>query len=89
MMLALRMDGRVRGGSVAQYAEIARLAHVTQIINLLCLAPDIKEAILFLLRTDRGRDPVREHHVRPIAAELEWRKQRRVRKCLADGSQAG
>jgi len=40
--------------------EIARLGHlsrvrVTQIMNLLLLAPDIHEAILFLPRTQRGR----------------------------------
>jgi len=68
---------------VADYAEIARLGHVTrarvtQIMNLLHLAPDIQEEILFLPRTERGRDPIRERHVRPIAAELDWRKQRKM-----------
>ena len=49
-------------------------------MNLMQLAPDIQEAILFLPRTVKGRDPIREHHIRPIAAELEWRKQRRLWK---------
>ena len=57
-------------------------ARVTQIMNLLQLAPDIQEALLFLPRTVKGRDPVRERHVRPIAAELNWRKQRRLWKGL-------
>jgi hypothetical protein len=53
-------------------ADLARLgnvsrARVTQIMNLLQLAPDIQEAILFLPRTVKGRDPIREKHVRPIA----------------------
>lgn len=83
MALAIRMDGLVRGGEVADYAEIARLGYVTrarvsQIMNLLCLAPDIQEAILFLPHTERGRDPIREHHIRPIAAILDWRKQRKL-----------
>ena len=83
MALAIRMDGLVRGGEVADYADIARLGHVTrarvsQIMNLLCLAPDIQESILFLPHTERGRDPIREHHVRPIAAILDWRKQRKL-----------
>ena len=87
MALAIRMDGLVRGGEVADYADLARLGHVsrarvTQIMNLLQLAPDIQEALLFLPRTERGRDPIREHHIRPIAAELEWRKQRRLWKGL-------
>ncbi len=45
-------------------------------MNLLQLAPDIQEALLFLPRTERGRDPIREHHIRPIAAELDWHEQR-------------
>lgn len=81
MALALRMDDLVQRGEITDYADIARLGHVTrarvtQIMNLLQLAPDIQEAILFLPRTVKGRDPIREHHVRPIAAELEWMKQR-------------
>ena len=47
---------------VADFAELARLGHVTrariaQIMNLLHLAPDIQEAILFLPRVERGEDP--------------------------------
>ncbi len=57
-------------------------ARVTQIMNLLQLAPEIQEALLFLPRTVKGRDPIRETHIRPIAAELEWRKQRRLWKGL-------
>lgn len=87
MALAIRMDGLVRVGEVADYADLARLGHVTrarvtQIMNLLQLAPEIQEALLFLPRTERGRDPIREHHVRPIAAILDWRKQREMWKPL-------
>jgi hypothetical protein len=83
MALAIRLDGLVRNGEVADYADIARLGHVTrarvtQIMNLLCLAPDIQEALLFLPRTVKGRDPIRETHIRPIAAEPDWRRQRRL-----------
>jgi len=68
---------------VADYADLAHLAHVsrariTQIMNLLLLAPDIQEAILFLPRTDGRGAPVRERLVRPIAAVPDWRKQRRM-----------
>ena len=49
---------------------------MTQIMNLLHLAPDIQEEILFLPRTRGGRDPIREKMVRPIAAVPDWRKQR-------------
>jgi hypothetical protein len=43
---------------------------------LLQLAPEIQEAILFLPPTSRGRDPITERHLRPIAAVAEWGEQR-------------
>ena len=81
MALALRLERLIESGEVKDQAEIARLGHVTrarvtQIMNLPCLAPDIQEAILFLPLTTKGRDPIREKHMRPIAAELNWRRQR-------------
>ena len=87
MALAIRFDRLIKADEVADQAEIARLgqvsrARVTQIMNLLHLAPDIQEEILFLPRTQRGRDPIREIMVRPIAAVLDWRKQRRMWKEL-------
>lgn len=57
-------------------------ARVTQIMNLLNLAPDIQEELLFLPRTLQGRDPIREHVLRPIAAVLDWRKQRGMWKAI-------
>lgn len=85
--LALRLQRLVQSGELADYADLTRLGHVTrarvtQIMNLLNLAPDIQEQLLFLPRTAKGRDPIREHHPRPIAAILDWRKQRRVWKQL-------
>jgi hypothetical protein len=87
MALALRFDRLIRAGEITDQADLARLGHVTrarvtQIMNLLQLAPDIQEAILFLPRTAKGRDPIREIMVRPIAAQADWRNQRRMWKCL-------
>jgi len=89
MALALRLERLVKSGAVADYADLARLGHVTrarvtQIMNLLNLAPDIQEDLLFLPRTVKGRDPIRERHIRPIAASLDWRKQRRMWKQLLE-----
>ena len=53
-------------------------ARVSQILSLVHLAPDIQEAILFLPRTQRGRDPVILSEVIPIAMELDWKRQRRA-----------
>lgn len=83
MALAIRLDQLIRDGVVTDQAELARLGHVsrarlTQIMNLLCLAPDIQEALLFLPTTERGRDAITERDLRPIAAVADWRKQRRM-----------
>ncbi|MFN0056486.1 MAG: hypothetical protein ACKV0T_30430 [Planctomycetales bacterium] len=72
----------IRDGEVRDYADLARLGHVTrarlsQIMDLLLLAPDIQEAILFLPPVDGGDDLVREQQLRKIVAALDWGKQRR------------
>lgn len=83
MALAIRFDQLIRDGVVADQADLARLGHVTrarltQIMNLLSLAPDIQEAILFLPALERGREPITERDLRPIAALVEWRTQRKI-----------
>lgn len=91
MALAIRFDRLLQDGVVRDYAELAHLSHVTraritQVMNLLNLAPDIQEAILHLPLVEFGRDPIREHAIRPIAASLDWHKQRRLwRKVRAVG----
>jgi len=60
MALAIRFEQLLRDGEVADQAELARLGHVsrarlTQIMNLLNLASDIQEEILFLPKTERER----------------------------------
>ena len=81
MALAIRFDGLIAEGAIADQAELARIGHVTraritQICNLLHLAPDIQEQILFLPPVTQGRDPVGERDLRPIAAEVRWDRQR-------------
>jgi hypothetical protein len=81
--LALRFQGLLQAGVVRDYAALARLGHVTrarvsQVMNLLSLAPDLQEAVLFLPRTPRGRDPIPLWRLQPIASTLAWRQQRRL-----------
>lgn len=83
MALAIRFDRLVRDGEVADYAELARLgqvsrARITQIMNLLMLAPNIQESILFLPRVERGDDPIHLWQLQPIAGVPDWRKQRKM-----------
>ena len=83
MALALRFEMLLRSGAVANYAELARLGHVScarisQILNLLYLAPDIQEELLFLIRQGRGRDSIYLARLQRIAAHFDWAKQRRL-----------
>ncbi|MBI3865339.1 MAG: hypothetical protein HY290_25980 [Planctomycetia bacterium] len=83
LALAHRFEKLIRDGEVRDYADLARLGHVTrarltQIMNLLNLAPDIQEEILFLPAVTAGKDPIRERQMRPIMAEPDWQKQRRM-----------
>ena len=89
MALAIRFEGLIRDGVVADYAELAHLGHVTrarmsQIMNLLSLAPDIQEAILFLEPVERGEDPITERDLPLIVAIADWNKQRRMWRYLEE-----
>jgi hypothetical protein len=69
-----------REGVVADQAEIARLgfvtrARVTQIMNLLNLAPEIQTALLKFPVVSAGRDGVTERDLRAITELAGWRSQ--------------
>jgi hypothetical protein len=83
MALAIRFERLLADGEVRDYADLARLGHVTrarvtQIMNLLNLAPDIQEHLLFLPPIEVGRDVIKEWQLRPIAAEPCWQVQRQL-----------
>lgn len=87
MALAIKCDGAVARGEVRDFADLARVGHVTrarmsQIMNLVNLAPDIQEEILFLPPTVKGRAPVTEAAVRRIACQPLWNRQRAQWKAL-------
>lgn len=76
-----RMNNLSRAGGIADYSQMAQLGHVsrariTQIMNLLLLAPDIQEHILFLSAIRQGRDPIRLAPLQPIARIPDWSLQR-------------
>jgi hypothetical protein len=79
LALGHRFDELLRSGAVRDYAELARLSHVTrarvtQIMNLLNLAPDIQEYLLWL--PPRTRCRITEREMRQIAGEVRWDRQR-------------
>ena len=93
MALALRFERLLQQGLVADYATLARLGHVSrarvsQIMNLLVLAPDIQEALLFLPCTEQGRDRIPLRQLQPLARVLDWRRQRRLWQELAPAGPA-
>ena len=58
-------------------------ARVSQILNLLNLAPEMQEELLFLTRTLAGRDAIILRQMLPIASTMEWAKQRKMWEKLA------
>lgn len=91
LALAHRFEQLLRDGVVKDYAELARLGHVTrarvtQIMNLLNLAPTIQEEILFLKSVTKGQDPVTERQIRATLNHFCWLRQIRVFSSLTASS---
>ncbi len=89
MALAIRFEQQVRSGELTSYSQLAALGHVTrarvsQIMNLVNLAPDFQESLLDLPRTERGRDPIILRDLQAIASTIDWQKQRRLWKAVID-----
>ena len=80
--LAIKMDGMIQRGEVKDYSELAVLGHVsrariTQIMNLLQLAPDIQEELLWLDSVSQGRDLIRARQLLSLVKTLDWSAQRK------------
>lgn len=80
MALAIKFQDMVDLGEVRDYADLARLgyvsrARITQIMNLLNLAPEIQSEILELKGAGRF-STMRESQFRPLAALIHWDDQR-------------
>ena len=89
MALAIRFEQLIRDGTVHDQADLARLAQitrsrVTQIMDLLLLAPELQEEILFLPPIAVGKDLMTERTLRRIVAEPDWRKQKEMWRTTAE-----
>jgi hypothetical protein len=58
-------------------------------MNLLQLAPNIQEEILFLPRMEIGREQIHMRELQPIMAIWDWRKQRQRWKQLMENAEVG
>jgi hypothetical protein len=81
LALALKFEEMIRSGVVGNYTVLAQLgqvsrSRVTQMTNLLNLAPDIQEEILFLRPEEAERLRISELSVRKLSVILEWGEQR-------------
>jgi hypothetical protein len=78
LALALKMEQMIQDGTVKNYSELAHLgqvsaARITQVMNLLRLAPDIQEEILL---GTTPQDRLRESAVRKLSGVVLWSEQR-------------
>jgi hypothetical protein len=83
MALAIYFDQLLSEGVVTDQAELARLGHVsrarvTQIMNLLNLAPDIQEQLLDLQNVGSAKSALTERRLRSIMLRSCWVEQLRV-----------
>ena len=88
LALAHRIAEEIASGCYVDQADVARQhgltrARLTQLMNLLLLAPDIQETLLWLT-FPAGREPVSERSLRPVLRHLLWSEQRRVWAALLE-----
>jgi len=81
MALAIHFLDIIERGEARVYEDLARLGCLTrermsQIMELIWLAPDIQQEILAYPPTEAGRLPLSEVAVRKIAGNLVWLQQR-------------
>jgi hypothetical protein len=80
LALAIRFDELLRQGKAQSYAELAAAGNVTrarltQIMNLLNLAPDIQEELLALPHGSIANQ-ISERHLRSLVSQQTWNQQR-------------
>ena len=86
MALAIKFEAMVARGEVCDYADLARLgyvtrARITQIMNLLNLAPDIQEELLTTSHLG-VQTSFSERNLRRVAGVVAWGQQRKLWKAF-------
>ena len=80
MALAIKLEDLLReaaidGMELARRGRVSR-PRISQILNLLHLAPDIQERLLWLPPLGPGREVLSETTLRRLSAEPDWERQR-------------
>ncbi len=83
LALAIQFQDMIRRGEARDYADLARLGCITrermsQIMELVWLAPDIQQEILEFPPNRTGRFPISEVAARWVAENLDWAEQRQL-----------
>jgi hypothetical protein len=83
MALAIQFQDMIQRGESRDYADLARLGCLTrermsQIMELIWLAPDIQQEILEFPPRSAARFPISEVAARRVAVRLEWTEQREL-----------
>ena len=81
MALAIQFQDMIHRGDARDYADIARLGCITrerisQVMELVWLAPDIQKEILEFAPNSTPRLAISEVAARRIASRLDWEEQR-------------
>ena len=82
MALAIHFEDLIQQGVVTDYADLARLGHVTrarvtQIMNLRLLAPEIQEQLLFMETTVDPVELIQLKWLQAVATDFNWEVQRK------------
>ena len=91
LALAIQFQDMIQRGDARDYADLARLGCLTrermsQIMELVWLAPDIQQEILEFPPNRTARFPISEVATRRIAARLDWGEQRELWRKLKQDS---
>jgi len=81
MALAIHFEGLIKKGVVTDFADLARLGHVTrarvtQIMNLRLLAPEIQEDILLSESSGNLDQTIQLQRLQSIVSVADWKQQR-------------
>jgi hypothetical protein len=82
MALAIHFEDLIKQGVVTDYADLARLGHVTrarvtQIMNLRLLSPELQEQLLFLELKTANESLNQLETLQSVACDPSWQNQRK------------
>jgi hypothetical protein len=94
LALAIQFQNMIQRGEARDYADLARLGCITrermsQIMELIWLAPDLQQEILEFPPNKTGRFPISEVAARRVAERLDWEEQREAWRNLRQISHLG